>query len=250
MAIECDATSTPLKRVASPSRISLYVGNPPRELLIFSGVALPDWDSRSNLDYADVVVILAGPTTRFFQYTSTVSLASITNTDSDFIFAADESSVVNGGSGLELHVRIGVQGDMSLLSCFSYHVQVLSDPITAKVTGNIRWSQGLSDPTEAAKHLATSMFRVAAGAMVFDPSAPGLGGSGGWVWAERVSTFTTEAPILAGGTWAVPYVLENVPLDEQLQVIPALLDGALVSPPKPAVFTPNPRYVHLTPARP
>src|SRR5215469_1924986 len=108
--IICDATSTPPVRVFSPSTISMYVCNPPRELLIFSGVAEPEWDSESELDSADVVVKLGPQTTDNFQYTCTASLASIYNSDSDFIFSAEQSTVANLPSGLELHVRIAVKG--------------------------------------------------------------------------------------------------------------------------------------------
>ena len=243
--ISCDATTTPPTRVVSPSSISVYVSVPPQELLIFSGVAEPEWDSRSELDYAEVVVTLAPATTPYFQYTSTVSLASITNTDSDFVFAADQSWVINGSTGLELHVRIGVKGDYSLFSRFSYHVQVLTTPVKARIIGTIRWSQAaLGDPNGT-----VNMFRVAAVAFVFDPSAPTLGGTGAMVAHERAATLTDTPAVLAGGFWAVPYAIEDVPLNEQVQVIPAFLGGVTIPPITP-VFIPVPRFVTLTPAGP
>jgi hypothetical protein len=165
-----------------------------------------------------------------------VSLASISNTDSEFIFATDESSVVNTSSGLELHVRIAVQGNDSTLSRFSYHVQVLSDPISAKISGTIRWQQSLGDPTQAAKAGAVAMFRVAAGNVV---ATPGSGGSfGSSRWQEVAFAYTSAKPVLANGYWAVPYTLSGVPLGTSENVIPALLDGVLVAPPFTAGFSP------------
>jgi hypothetical protein len=243
--IKCDAGSSPPLRVANPSKISMFVGNPPRELMVFTGTALVDWESKEKLDHNEVQVLLPGLSTPVFQWTSTVSLASITNTDSDMIFAADESWVIQGPTGLELHVNIGVMGDDSTLNRISYHVQVLTDPVTAKISGTIRWNRSLGEPTAAARKGGVNMFRVAAGNLV---SVPGSGGPfGSTKWVEAAATLTTAAPVQSGALWAVPYVLENVPLSEQFTIVPALMAG--VSVPNPA-FTPAPRFVELTPATP
>src|SRR5262245_26224994 len=123
MTIPLDASSVPPKGVFCASKLSMYVGNPPRELLIFTGVAEREGDSKGNLDRQTVIVPLPGTTTPFFQSAASVGLASITNTDSDFTFAADDTSVVVGPTGqLELHIDIAVQGDTSLLSRINYHV--------------------------------------------------------------------------------------------------------------------------------
>jgi hypothetical protein len=249
--ITCDARSVPPNAVASPGMISMFVGNPPRELMIFTGTAIVDWKSRSDLDRTSVVVLLPGLATPRFQWTSTASLASILNTDSDMLFAVDASSVVLGPGGLELHMDIAVQGDDSVLHRISYHAQVLTDPVTAKIAGTIRWKRSLGDPIEAAMapHITgVNMFGVAAGAFV---STPGSGGGfGSTKWIEAASTFTTSVPVLAGDTWAVAYVIENVPLGVQYAVVPALLDGVLTQALPNPVFTPAPRYVELTPNDP
>ena len=245
--IFCDATSTPPLRVFTPSTISMYVGDPPRQLLIFSGVAQPEWDSESELDFADVVVRLGPPTTDNFQFTCTASLASISNTDSDFVFAADQSTVVNQPSGLELHVRIAVKGDSSLFSRFSYHVQVLSDLVVSEITGTIRWNQAtLGDPTTAALDGIGNMFRVAAGVWTFDPAGGPFGSS---TIKELAHTFTSTPPTLGGGVWAVPYRLKDIALNQQVQVWPTLVSG-MKTPPGIPVFIPTPRLVTLTPSNP
>ncbi len=229
----------------------MYVGNPPREMMIFTGTALVSWESKAKLDRNEVVVLLPGLSTPSFQWTSTVSLASIANTDSEMIFAADESSVVLGPSGLELHVKIAVQGNDSVLNRISYHVQVLTDPVTAKVSGTIRWNRSLGDPTEAAKDPAksnVSMFRVAAGNYVTESGSGPFGGPSKWI--EVTSTFTTSAPVLAGDTWAVSYELDNVPLSQQFSIAPALLENVLTAVIANPDFTPAPRYVELTPNTP
>jgi hypothetical protein len=247
MTIPLDASSVPPKGVFSASKLSMYVGNPPRELLIFTGVAEPEWDSKGNLDRETVVVTLPGTTTPFFQSAASVGLASITNTDSDFTFAADDTSVVVGPTGqLELHIDIAVQGDTSLLSRINYHVEVLSDPIVAKISGTIRWNEQWGQPTSAALAQAISMFSVVAGLFVSDPGA-GLGSSH---WESRATTQTTAVPVRANGFWAVPYVLENVPLGQQFTVVPSLNPASFVGNNGTPVYSPSPRTVTLTPAMP
>lgn len=248
--IKCDAASNPPVGVATPKTISMYVGNPPRELMIFTGTAVFDWKSKAKLDRNEVVVNLGATSTEAFQSTSTCSLASFSNTDSEMIFAVDASWVVRRAddAGLELHANIAVQGNDSVLNRISYHVQVLTDPVIAKISGTIRWNKSLGDPTEAAKGGA-NMFRVAAGNLVSVPASGG--GFGSTKWVEAASTFTTAAPVQSGDFWAVAYVLENVPLSQQFNVVPALLDGVLTSVIVPyATFMPAPRYVELTPNDP
>jgi hypothetical protein len=236
--------------VDTPKTISMFVGNPPRCLMVFTGTAVVDWKSKAKLDRNKVVVNLGGTSTEHFQSTSTCSLASIANTDSEMIFAVDRSSVVRRESdaGLELHADIAVQGNDSVLHRISYHVQVLTDPVTSKISGTIRWNKSLGDPTEAAKGGA-NMFRVAAGNQVLDPGGYGFGGASKWV--EVAWTFSTSTPVQSGDFWAVSYVLENIPLSQQFIVNPALLDGVLTSTLRNgAIFTPQPRYVELTPDAP
>ena len=249
MTILLDASSSPPNGVASPSKIAMFVGNPPKELLIFTGVAAPEWDSKSDLDRETVVITLPGTTTPSFQYAASVGLASITNTDSDFIFAADDTSVVIGPTGqLELHVNIAVQGDDSTLSRINYHVEVLSDPIVAKISGTIRWNEQWGQPTSAALAQTVSMFRVAAGLFVADPGGSGPFGSSHW--EDRATTQTTTKPIRANGFWAIPYVLENVPLGQQLTVVPTLNVASFSGNSGTPVYSPTPRIVQLTPAMP
>jgi hypothetical protein len=230
----------------------MFVGNPPRELMVFTGTALVAWKSKAKLDRNEVVVLLPGLSTPFFQSTSTVSLASIANTDSEMIFAADESWVELGPNGLELHVKIAVQGNDSVLNRISYHVQVLTDPVTAKITGTIRWNRSLGDPIEAAMHPldpgGASVFRVAAGNMVTSPGSGG--GFGTTKWVEQASTFTTSVPVLSGTVWAVSYELDNIPLSQQFTIVPALLDNVLTNSVPYPTFTPSPRFVELTPNAP
>ena len=106
-------------------------------MLILAGVAFPEWDTDSGkLGHKTLVVKLGATTTPAFQATSSLALAAIDNTDSDFIFAADDSTVAVGDDGeLRLHADLGLMGDRSVLLRVGYHVQVLSDPLESFVSG-------------------------------------------------------------------------------------------------------------------
>ena len=70
MPIDLDAGTQPPKGVYIPSHLTVFVGDPPRQLLIFSGVALPEWKSGEDLDREEVRVRLGATTTQFFTWTA------------------------------------------------------------------------------------------------------------------------------------------------------------------------------------
>jgi len=244
-----DAGSVPPKGVAPQPVLRILVGNPAREMLILSGIAFPDWSNDSGrLVHDELVIRLGVATTPRFEASATVALAAIYNTDSDFIFAADDASVVPDSDGqLELHVPLGLMGEKSVLLKLSYHVQVLSDPLESLVSGTIRWAEALGAPTLAAQAGAPALFRVAAGLFVAGPS--GGNSLGTTQWQERSATFSGP-PKRVSGMWAAPYVIRGLALNERLQILPQYL-GGLVRPASNelSVFSPN-RAVLLTPAVP
>src|SRR5690348_10941854 len=129
--------------VSSPGHLTFFVGNPPRQMQIFSGIAIANWDSQERLDFADVFVHLNVPTPGRYpddwEYTATTSLAHIdADGDEDFTFLTDECSVVadeNTGE-LGLYAKIAVLGTPAHLVRFSYHIEVLSKiPVQGLVMG-------------------------------------------------------------------------------------------------------------------
>ena len=122
-------------QVFTPQSLDIPVGaadGPTRHLLIFTGIAVPRWDSNGNFDEETVVVNLRQVVTHQPQsgeWTATVGLASLNNTDSDFTFAANNVSLdMNPDTHeLELRVDIGVQGSTSVLNSFSYQVTVFQE---------------------------------------------------------------------------------------------------------------------------
>lgn len=247
-----DAGSTPPVGVDTPSHLTVFVGDPPRQLSIFTGVAVPEFESDGDLDRAEVFVRLGPTATEAFAYTAQAALATIRNEDTDFIFATDSARVdrdpVDGV--LRLRVALAVQGDVSVLIRFSYTVHVLSDPIPAKITGQITWARSFGDPTFQVTHNHLPMFRVDVGKTVADPGAIGFATTKFVTQTSGVSS----PPAVSGNLWVATYEVDNVPFGETWEVRPVLLAGRLAGPPSPFEaapgFQPFPQVVQLSLAHP
>ena len=256
MTIKLDAGATPPKGVATPSRLAMFVGDPPRQLLIFTGVAQPEWDSQSDLDRTEVQVRLGATTTANFGWTAQAALASISNEDSDFIFAVDDAFVDTDTDDvkdevLRLRVPIAVQGEPSVLHRFSYTVHVLSDPIQATISGTISWARSWGEPTFAVTKGGQPVFRVALGQTVNLPGPPG--GFGSTKFVEHGAAFSAP-PVASGDRWFATYQIHDVPLGQMWEVRPSLMGGAINGPPagfdaSPG-FQPFPQMVQLSLAQP
>jgi hypothetical protein len=251
-----DAGARPPVGVANPAQIEFYVGNPPRQMLIFSGVGDPEVhaEEEDSVVWRNVVVKLGASTTKNFQYTCTVGLATITCDDSDFRFFADESSVnpdpLTGE--LQLQATFGASGETGTLNRFSYHVQVLSDPIVGSIMGTIQWPNLFGVPSGDVLNGLPPMFEVDAGINVIDDPGDPIPIT---TFEPRVAGFSTTIPKNYNGTWVVPYKIDNVPLGQPFVVQPKAPGPNLVNVPNNyesanAYFNPSQRDVQLTPSAP
>jgi hypothetical protein len=250
-----DAGAQPPVGVANPAQIEFYIGNPPRQMLIFSGVGVTELfaEEEDPLQWREVTVKLGASTTPNFQYTSTVGLAAITCDDSDFRYFANKSSVDQDQSTgeLQLHATLAASGDPGTLNRFSYHVQVLSDPIVGSIMGTIRWAAFFGDPSaDVLDDGLPPMFEVDAGINVDDPSSIFRTQT----FEARVNGFSTAIPKNYNGTWVVPYKIDNVPLGQPFMVQPQPPGPNLVNVPDGyedlPYFNPAQTAVELTPFAP
>ena len=253
MSIDLDAGTTPPRGVDHPSRLTVFVGDPPRQLSIFAGVAIADFRSGGDLDRDECRVRLGITTTEFFTWTASAALAAISNEDSDFIFANDAATVdVDPADGvLRLKVAVAAQGEPATLIRFSYTVHVLSDPVQARITGQISWEQAFGGPTFLVSKGGKPMFRVDLGQTVNVPVAPGSFPQTKFV--VQTSGFSSP-PVAAGSLWVAAYEIDNVPFGQAWEVRPSLLAGTLAGPPQPfdaaPGFQPNPQVVQLALSHP
>ena len=65
--MDLDAGSKPPKGVETPSQLLVFVGDPPRQLSIFTGVAITDFESNGDLDRDEVRIRLGRLRHRVFQ---------------------------------------------------------------------------------------------------------------------------------------------------------------------------------------
>ncbi len=149
-------------QVSSARTLDVFLGEPPRHMIIFTGIAIPRLPSDDDDDPAPVthetVIIKLGRSVaqppRDDEWTATVGLTNLSNTESDLIFALDNVTAlqVDEKGELELVVDLGVQGDDSVLNSFSYQVTVLVVPRevglkSIQVSDNIPLG-GIGDPND------------------------------------------------------------------------------------------------------
>jgi hypothetical protein len=172
-------------QVSSAQVLESQLGDPGRRLLIFGGIAIPSFGAQEgDTNRETVIVNLRTPVARKpldREWSATVGLASIGNTESEFIFATDAVSLDVDPVSRELLLvcNVAVQGDDSGLNRFSYELNVLVEEVEtelgALLVSNLEPSGGLGGPP---------------GPPVYGPSAVVAGGN---VWGGRV-LLTLPAP--------------------------------------------------------
>jgi hypothetical protein len=201
--------------VESAKVLDVLIGIPNRHMLIFTGIAKPGWDSQSDLDRELVVVKLGKPATALIGYTATVGLASVSNDDSDFVFATDDVTVgIDTALQLELRCNVAVQGEPSVLNRFSYQANVIVDLDEPLIAGTIRWSPDIAQANRP-NHLCL----IEAFVHTDDGSLGGVD--------QVVAQAEESGPAsFSGARWEVPYVIRGIPLNTTLRVRASMQAGA------------------------
>jgi hypothetical protein len=140
-------TLGPISGVTSTAVITADLG--PGQLLVISGIAIPDWNVNDNDNlYQDSVQVRLGVYALSIRAASVdVALCSIANDDSTFTFAVDSATVSAGPTGeLTLTVDLALMGSHTALSRFSYQIVALVELATARISGTISWLGSLWDP--------------------------------------------------------------------------------------------------------
>ena len=237
--------------VARPQCVRLTVGG--QQLRVFTGVAVPELTTSDDSTPVgpEVIVRLPGPVGGGYRASACVNLASISNSESDFRFGADQSTLdLDPETGdLRLHVDLALLGNTSWLHRFAYHVTVIAPTVGTQISGIISWDPRWGDPRDP-----VPTFRIASG--YEDP--PGPGGLGPGPFHELAAGYSDPAQLVAdeAGTdmWQARYVVTAaLPLGTNVVVRPALI-GGLSGPPSGfgpgAAFEPAQATVQLSPAQP
>jgi hypothetical protein len=214
-------------QVSSPQVLDVLLGAPQSHLLVFTGIAIPEFASDDNLDQEQVIVKLGKTISNPqipFQYSATVGLASIGNADSDYTFATDDVSVTaDPQSGeLQLVCDIAAQGS-SILHRFSYQVNVIVQTTVPSISGKIFWRKSVAS---AVSQFANNLFTVQASIQI--PGTPGTFGGN----FQKVADGTIIYPPVPAASSFLPdglvvqYVIENALVNTDLFIICNPVDGA------------------------
>jgi hypothetical protein len=210
------------KQVSSGIKLEALIGSPPSRLLIFTGIAMPELESNGLIDRQEVTVDLnARANAPNPPFTATVGLASVFNSDSDLLFAADDVRVVTGDNlELLLICNIAAMGDRSVLSRFSYQATVFLHADNGTISGNIRWNPHFLT------FLDGELFQIEASTLKVGPGP--AGGFGTTIKTVEGVGHTLGQPVRQGNIMSIPYEINNLPLGEGLHVTVVPNPGAFL----------------------
>lgn len=242
-------------QVPSSSSFEVLLGDPTLTLIILSGVASPELnvDDDSNI-YRDQVFVKFGINVSAIQTAVTqVGLASISNGESSFVFAADSGRLeVDPATGeLQLVVQTAISGEDTGLSRFSYQVVANITKVGSRIAGTIRVPRTVRDlshlvdlefspsPAFLASELM-ALFRVTANRIEPIPAGPG-----GFATEKLIPIATGKFVSVKCGPEEcfISYVIDgcpfNIPLKVECEVTSALhgLTAAQVAGPRPVTLT-------------
>jgi hypothetical protein len=237
------------KQIASHRVLEILIGAPPERLLIFTGIAIPEWGSNGDLDPMTVWVNLGKSATRIFQFTATAGLASIGADDDNGFSAATDTVRVerrDDTGELALVCDIAVSGTPAYVHRFAYQACVVVEVKDPLIAGTIRWPADLT-----AMRRTSDLFTVTGRTTEVTPSAGG--GFGTTVVRDVARAGESDRPTRTGGFLSVPYVLAGEALvNLDVTVMPDAQSGAFDLPPASLAFAQvgGPRPTHLTPSNP
>ena len=234
--------------VASPYRLEVDIDTPNRKMIIFSGIAIPEWSVFDDGDdlHDTYTVNLHYPVLAVDQYTISVGLASIGNGKTDFLFACDatELDIDSKTQELILTFSLANRGNPSALSRVSYQVVVTAVTATTQITGTIYWDKSIFNPQTPSHAVYLALFRVSADTFYTPPSEG---------FSTEVLTPVTVGKTLpyveTGSDYAMPYEILAAPFNIPLKVV-VIPGDAFATAPGNVLVTQisGPRPLTLTPA--
>jgi hypothetical protein len=152
--------------VNNPRVIEATLGQADRKMMIFSGIALPEWsvNDDEHVYHEDVVVNLRRTVLAVEQATVTVGLASIGNDDTVFLIAADTAQIDVDPQSQELLLRVALalQGEHTGLNRFGYQVVAVVTTQATGISGTIRWRRDIFDAANVPPGQIAQMFQITA----------------------------------------------------------------------------------------
>ena len=153
-------------QVDNPHVIEATLGQTDRKIMVFSGIALPEFgvNDDEHVYRQDVTVNLRRTVLAIEQATVTVGLASISNDDTVFLIAADTAQIDIDPLSQELllKVALALQGEHTGLNRFGYQVVAVVTTQATGISGTIRWSRNVFDASNQTSGQVAQMFQITA----------------------------------------------------------------------------------------
>jgi len=208
-------------QVASASLIQFDTGVANQQAVIFSGVAIPSFGSNDDSQiFRDTVIVNFRFTVlAVVEETVSLGLASISNNDSNFVFATDTGSLAidNTSQELLLQVDVAVSGSPSALLRFGYQVVVIATTQVTGISGTIRFSKDVFDASQITADQVSQLFLVSADTQIELPPPPG--GLFGQIQNNPVAFGALTGMTTNGDDFDVTYNIPGAPYNQQLVVI-------------------------------
>jgi hypothetical protein len=251
MAITLDTNDPTHTQVASASKIEFDTGVSGQKAVIFSGIAIPDWNLNDddNIYRQTVTVLLRYVVSKVLNATISVGLASIYNGDSNFLFATDSASLATDPATQELQllVEVALMGDPASLNRFGYQVVVVVAVQVTGIAGTIRFDKSVFDATGFSAAQVQQLFMVSANTQTWVPNPTGGFGT---VQSTPVAYGTITGLTTSGNDFDVAYNIPGAPYNQQLYV--TVQNGPSFTPSQPTAIgqTAGPSPATLTAAAP
>lgn len=234
------------QQVASARDLEILIGAPLERLLLFTGIAIPEWDSQGNLDGKTVWVNLGKFPRRMIAFTATSGLAAIgADDDNGFAMGTDTVRVeLRDDTGeLALVCDIAVAGTPAYVHRFAYQASVVVEVKDPLIAGTIRWSADLT-----AMRRSSDLFTVTGRTVQV---VPGAFGSSIVIDVARANE--SDRPTQTDGLFTVPYLLVGESLlNVDVTVMPDAQPGAFDLPSDRLIFKQigGPVPIRITPSNP
>lgn len=240
------------QQVSSASSFEVLVGEPSRQLLVMSGIAIPAfWTNHDEeVNRTEIVVHLGVFVARLEHATAHVGLASIANDETNFLFALDNARVeLDPRSGeLLLKVDAALLGEETWLHRFGYQIVAHVHRVAARISGTIRLPRDILDIEGWSTPDVASLFVISANRIEQLPPS----GSGMQFVTEKlipVAHGHIERVRTDDGDAYVDYAIDSCPFNVPLRVEVELV-GRLDLPSVGVGQTAGPRPVVLSASQP
>jgi hypothetical protein len=230
--------------------IEAELGQADRKMMIFSGIAIPDFHiNDDDRNYNETVVLnLRKSVLAVEQATIGIGLASLGNGESLFLIACDTARLDVDPNSQELLLKadLVLRGEGTGLMRFGYQVVTVVTTQATGISGTIRWAKSIFDASTLNSGQIAQMFRITANHVehINEPS--------GFVH-DKYTPVAFGVPAgfsRSGQDFVVPYEIPGAPYNQPLVVLVEV--GAIFRSAAPplAAQTAGPNPVILTIAKP